>query len=124
MILTQKFKPLCVRHAKYKAVVDKQKRSKIFHEGDLVMVFLFKERLLATTYNNLKPKKYCPFKVLRKINDTAYMIELPKYFGISKSFNVSDIYEYYLDNLSNLRMSSSKGEAPNVGHISTSGGPI
>jgi hypothetical protein len=32
-----------------------------------------------------------PFKILAKINDNAYKLELPPEFGISPSFNISDL---------------------------------
>ena len=75
-------------------------------------------------HNKLKPKKYGTFKVLRNINDNAYIIELPQHFGISNTFNVSDLYEYYAENSLNSGTSSFEGEAPDVGHTSTNRGPI
>jgi hypothetical protein len=35
-----------------------------------------------------------PFKVLEKINDNAYKLELPPEFGISPTFNISDLKPY------------------------------
>jgi hypothetical protein len=35
-----------------------------------------------------------PFKILEKINDNAYKLELPPEFGISPTFNISDLKPY------------------------------
>jgi hypothetical protein len=35
-----------------------------------------------------------PFKILAKINDNAYKLELPPVFGVSLSFNISDLRPY------------------------------
>jgi hypothetical protein len=35
-----------------------------------------------------------PFKILAKINDNAYKLELPPEFGVSSSFNISDLRHY------------------------------
>jgi hypothetical protein len=32
-----------------------------------------------------------PFKILEKINDNAYKLELPLEFGVSATFNVLDL---------------------------------
>jgi hypothetical protein len=35
-----------------------------------------------------------PFKILAKINDNTYKLELPPEFGVSPSFNISDLRPY------------------------------
>jgi len=84
-------------NGKYKAAADKHRREKLFAEGDDVMVFLRKERLPAGRYSKVQPKKFGPYKIERVINGNAYVVDLPPELGISKTFNVADIYPFYPD---------------------------
>ncbi|PKU64652.1 RNA-directed DNA polymerase [Dendrobium catenatum] len=78
----------------YKQEADLHRREKIFNPGDLVMVRLRKERFQPGTYSKLSPKKIGPVPILRRINDNAYIVDLPPTYLTPSTFNVSDIFEY------------------------------
>ena len=61
----------------------------------------------------MKKKKYRPCEIIKKINDNAYVVDLLDNLAISSTFNVADLFEYFLpkDSGSNLRTSYfQKGE--------------
>jgi len=48
----------------------------VFVEGDMVLVFMRKDILSARSYNKWRPKKYSPYKILKKIDNNVY-VDLP-----------------------------------------------
>ena len=63
-------------NAKYKAEVDKHGRFKVFDVGDEVVVFISKEKIQGG-HSKLQQRKYGLYKIVQKINDNAYVINLP-----------------------------------------------
>jgi hypothetical protein len=60
----------------------------LFEQRDMVWVHLRKERFSEQRKSKLQPRADGPFKVLRKINDNAYEIDLPDishFFGLEES---------------------------------------
>ena len=62
----------------YKVAANKKRREKVFEEGDMIMVYLKKERILVGSYNKLKSRKYGSFRIVRKINNNTYVVDLPR----------------------------------------------
>jgi hypothetical protein len=59
------------------------------------MVYLCKRRLSTSTSRKLRNNKYGPCKVLKRIKDNTYVIDLPAEMAISSTFNVVVIFEYF-----------------------------
>jgi hypothetical protein len=78
----------------YKHRANQHRRQLQFEVGYLILAHLRKEIFLKGTYNKLKMKKIGPCKVLKKIGENAYEIELPDGIGISPIFNISYLYPY------------------------------
>jgi len=74
----------------------------LFEPGDLAWVHLHKDHFPKHCKSKLQPRADGPFKVLRKINDNAYEIDLPSTYGVSTSFNVADLSPFF--GLEELRM--------------------
>jgi hypothetical protein len=55
---------------------------------------LRKERFPELRKSKLMSHAAGPFKILAKINDDAYKLELSPEFGVSPSFNISDLRHY------------------------------
>ena len=78
----------------YQHRANKHRKRVVFNEGDLVWIHLSKERFLGGRFGKLRPRADGPFKVLKRINDNAYKLELPEHYNISATFNVGDLRPY------------------------------
>ena len=55
---------------------------------------IFEKKMIpAGSYNKLKPKQYDLFKIMKKINGSAYVGDLLSNLAMSKTFNVADLYD-------------------------------
>ena len=85
------------QNEKYQKAVNKHRKKVEFKVRDLVWIHLRKERFPQGKYDKLKPKADGPFRVLEKVGENAYKIELPIDYGVSPTFNVADLSPYHGD---------------------------
>ena len=81
-------------NAKYKFAGDKGRRELILEPGDLVWLHLRKDRFPELRKSKLMPRADGPFKVMQRINENAYKLDLPADFGVSPTFNIADLKPY------------------------------
>jgi hypothetical protein len=81
---------------RHTAKINKNKTPHIFEEGDLVWIHLSKDWFPHERNSKLKPRSDGPFKVLKRINDNAYVIDIPtsKYL-VSYTFNIKDLSPFH-----------------------------
>ncbi|KAK1647444.1 hypothetical protein QYE76_065249 [Lolium multiflorum] len=83
--------------------------------SDLVWIHLRKDRFPQERNSKLKPRGDGPFKVLKRINDNAYVVDIPtsKYL-VSNTFNVSDLSPYHGDeeNIEPMDTAASRPTSP------------
>ncbi|GJT59674.1 reverse transcriptase domain-containing protein [Tanacetum coccineum] len=96
---------------------NKHRKLVLYKEGDLVWIHLRKERFPGGRFGKLKPRADGPFRVLKRINDNAYKIELPGHYNVSATFNVADLSPYIStsDDEMDSRASVFQGEEDDAG---------
>jgi hypothetical protein len=82
---------------KYRIAANKGRKEMRLEPGDLVWVHLRNDRFPNLRKSKLMPRAAGPYKVLAKINDNAYTLELPLDFGVSPTFNILDLKPYMGD---------------------------
>ena len=79
---------------KYRITGSKGRKKIKLEPGDLVWLHLRKDRFLELRKSKLMPRAAGPYKIIEKINDNAYKLELPPEFGVSPTFNIADLKPY------------------------------
>jgi hypothetical protein len=81
-------------YEKYHIAASKGCKEVKLESGDLVWLHLRKERFPKLRKPKLMSHAAGSFKFFATINDNAYKLELPPEFGVSPSFNISDLRPY------------------------------
>nr|GEU35812.1 hypothetical protein [Tanacetum cinerariifolium] len=81
----------------YQARANKHRQKVVFQVGDLVWIFLRRVRFPQGHFVKLQPRADSTFRVLERINNNAYKIDLPGHYGVSATFNVADLAPYVGD---------------------------
>ncbi|KAB2601497.1 hypothetical protein D8674_002502 [Pyrus ussuriensis x Pyrus communis] len=83
------------QNKKYQRQANKHRKPAAFKEGNLVWVHLHKGRFPRGKHRKLKPRANGPFKVLKRVGDNAYKIELPRDHGVLAIFDVASLSPYH-----------------------------
>ena len=79
---------------KYRIAGSKGRKEIELELVDLVWLHLRKDRFPELRKSKLMPRASGPYKIIGKINDNAYKLELPPEFGVSPTFNIIDSKPY------------------------------
>jgi hypothetical protein len=79
---------------KYRIAGSEGRKEVKLEPGDLVWLYLRKDRFPDLRKSKLMPRAAGPYKIIEKINNNAYKLELPLEFGVSPTFNIADLKPY------------------------------
>ena len=79
---------------KYKQKANKNRPHLEFKPSDLVWLYLRKERFPLRKKNKLMARGDGPYKVVQKVGENAYKLELPGDMHIFAAFSVGDLTPY------------------------------
>ena len=82
------------QNAAYKQAVDLHHHHRSFEVGDQVMVRLRPKRYSTGTATKLHARSTGPFRVLSRVGENAYIVDIPPSWGISSTFNMVDLAAY------------------------------
>jgi hypothetical protein len=80
--------------AKNQVVGSKGRKLVTVEPDDMIWLHLRKDRFPTLRRSKLMPRAASPFKVLTKINDNAYILDLLAEFGVFTSFNITNLKPY------------------------------
>jgi len=88
-----------------------------FEPGDLVWIHINKGRFPSKRKSKLMPRADGPFRIIEKVNDNAYKVDLPGDYNVSATFNVKGLTPYLDDDDdSDLRTNHFQPGADDVHH--------
>ena len=94
------------RTKQYVHQANKGRKKVVFEPGAWVWLHLRNDRFPEKRHSKLLPRGDGPFQVVARINDNAYKLDLPGEYGVSASFNVSDLSPFDVGD--DLRTNSSQ----------------
>ena len=83
------------QNAKYVELENRRHKYVEFEVGDLIWVHLRRDRFPPRKFGKRKPRVDGPFKIIEKIGENAYKLQLPDEYEISRMFNVKDLRAYH-----------------------------
>jgi translation initiation factor IF-1 len=105
---------------KYQIADSKGRKEVKLEPGDLVWLHMQKEWFSNLKRSKLMSRADGPFKIIEKINDNAYKLELPPEFGVSPTFNILDLRPYLREEDEVLSRTTSIQEGEDGEDITTS----
>ena len=78
----------------YSTKGNRGRKQLVLNEGDWVWLHLRKDRFPTKRKSKLSPRGDGPFQVLERINNNAYKFDLPEEYGVSTTFNISDLIPF------------------------------
>jgi len=82
---------------KYAKHANKRQKMVRFKSRDLVRIHLSKDRFTSKRKSKLMPRVNGPFRVIERVNDNVYKINLPSKYNVLATFIVKDLSPYLKD---------------------------